>query len=191
VPIDSYFWQKISWPELSVFYFNAILNKSSEWGVSPWNWYWAAGLPSTMLLAYPLSIAICAVDKPTRHLCWPFLAFVGAMSFLPHKELRFVFHAIPVFNVATARLLSRATGSSLKIVRCIGRMAIACILISTIAVTISKVFISRGNYSGAVALLDAQRIINTPAVIHIDVPIAMSGISRFLQYRQDWVYMKF
>ncbi|PJF19308.1 hypothetical protein PSACC_00804 [Paramicrosporidium saccamoebae] len=190
VPIDSYFWQKLSWPELSVFYFNAILNKSSEWGVSPWNWYWKVGLPGTMLLAYPFAVAICAVDRPMRYLCLPFLAFTGAMSLLPHKELRFIFHVIPVLNTAAARLLSRATGSPLRLVRWIGRAAIVCILTSTIFVTTSKVYISRGNYPGAVAILDAQRIIDTPVVIHIDESTAMSGISRFLQYRQDWVYTK-
>jgi len=41
ISIDTWMWQKTDWlwPEGQVLYYNVILNKSANWGVSPWAWY--------------------------------------------------------------------------------------------------------------------------------------------------------
>jgi alpha-1,6-mannosyltransferase len=52
IPLDSLLWQRPVWPEGEVFFFNAILNKSSDWGVSAWHWYWTSALPKLLLFSY-------------------------------------------------------------------------------------------------------------------------------------------
>ena len=56
VVVDSWLWQRWLWPEFDVFWFNVIDNKSSEWGIESWHWYWTNALPRSCLFALPVAL---------------------------------------------------------------------------------------------------------------------------------------
>ena len=39
VPLDSLLWRRLIWPEFEVWWFNAVENRSNEWGEMVWHWY--------------------------------------------------------------------------------------------------------------------------------------------------------
>ncbi|CAG8450335.1 3620_t:CDS:2 [Gigaspora rosea] len=97
--IDTYFWQtRLMWPEGYVFYFNAILGKSVEWGVLPFNAYFTTFLPRLLLMSLPLCIFSVFSDLRTRRFLTPILAFIGGFSFLGHKEWRFIIYVSKYVN---------------------------------------------------------------------------------------------
>lgn len=227
-PLDSILWQRPIWPEGEVFYFNTILGKSSEWGLSPWHWYFTSALPKSMLstiFLVPLSVfrivenfvamerkwrqptanatKVILVDKQWLQYIAPILGFVVMYSFLGHKEMRFIFPAIPMLNLGAAVGMSKLTQIAFPVsltnkdkeffVSYIGRIGFACGLLSmglTLAASLLFVLTSKENYSGGDALrelsLHIQNVVSTsedrPSPhVHIDVAAAMSGVSLFGQ----------
>eukprot|EP00978_Attheya_sp_CCMP212_P006671 scaffold15486_cov53-Attheya_sp.AAC.6 len=134
VPLDSLLWQQfpLCWPEGMVLWFNAIDNRSSEWGTEPWWWYFGKALPRALLgttILIPLSFlhipncfhrlqqqqprtteiivnAMPIFDGTMVPFVIPVMGFVALYSFLPHKEMRFIFPALPMLNAAAAHALA-------------------------------------------------------------------------------------
>jgi len=112
------------WPEGMVFVFNAIDNKSSEYGISPWYWYWTSALPKALLgTAFFIPLAFwkdphhpphhhrkglfhAEIDMTIVPFLVPCLLFVALYSILPHKEIRFIFVILPMLNITAAKGLT-------------------------------------------------------------------------------------
>lgn len=107
VLVDSVFWRRWLWPEAEVLLFNTVENRSSEYGTSPWHWYFSSALPRALLLSLPLAMLAPRLAPRTRQLVGIPLLYVAAYSLLPHKELRFVLYAVPPLNVAAAASLAK------------------------------------------------------------------------------------
>uniref|UniRef100_A0A1I8H1U4 Mannosyltransferase n=2 Tax=Macrostomum lignano TaxID=282301 RepID=A0A1I8H1U4_9PLAT len=102
VAVDSVFWGRLVWPELSVLLFNTWQNKSSLWGTQPFLWYFYSALPRCLLFSAPLALASAKLAPRARPLLASAVVFVLAYSCLPHKELRFVLYSVPLFNASAA-----------------------------------------------------------------------------------------
>lgn len=107
VLVDTIMWRRPLWPEFEVFWFNSVLNRSSEWGTQSFHWYFTSALPRSLLAAYPLFVLGALLDRRLLFYVLPVFSFVLLYSKLPHKELRFIISSIPVFNLSAAVAASR------------------------------------------------------------------------------------
>lgn len=147
VSFDSFFWNHLLWPEGEVLYFNAYLNRSHEWGTAPWHWYFTSALPRALGPALPLALISPFVARTRPVLIAP-LAFVALYSFLPHKEVRFIFMAIPLFNTAAANVAARAWSSGKAM-----RAVLLAAAVAAAAMTAVGTIRAHYNYPGGDALM--------------------------------------
>ncbi|KAJ8302187.1 hypothetical protein KUTeg_021174, partial [Tegillarca granosa] len=203
VCVDSYFWQRWLWPEGEVFWYNTILNKSSNWGVSfflkqtsPFLWYFYSAIPRALgfsVVLVPLGLFLAPYRQRVTLLVVPAIGFVLLYSILPHKELRFIIYVFPVLNVSVAcvvlRLWKNRSKSLLR--KLLGYGAVLHIfgnLLSTGLFT----YISYHNYPGGVAIDHLHHLEHpdTDIHVHIDVATAQTGVTRFTQLNKKWIYNK-
>jgi alpha-1,6-mannosyltransferase len=195
VLFDSWFWERWLYPEAELLYFNVILNKSSEWGVSPWHYYFTRHLTALLLFAYPLGLWQIFIDVKSQrsyaYLWAPTILFVSLYSFLRHKEWRFIFYIVPLWNILAALTMSQVYRnrhkSFLKHIPL--KFFISVMFMFSFAFVICWTHISSMNYPGGSAITRFHEIVKDQNVhVHIDTYSAMTGVTRFTENRKDRLF---
>lgn len=193
VPVDSYFWRQFPlWPELTGFSYNILHGQASNWGTSPFFYYFTSALPRLLFnpLTYqifaPFALAVPHLRSQVLDILIPNLAFVVLYSFQPHKEWRFIIYVIPPLLAVSAAGASWIWTRRHK-TRTYQFFAL-CMVASSLAsfgASFAMLAISRLNYPGAEALNQFHAIsqeLETGVVrVHMDTLTCMTGVTRFLQ----------
>ncbi|KAL2136280.1 hypothetical protein VTI74DRAFT_4515 [Chaetomium olivicolor] len=205
VPVDSYFWQRPSfpflWPELAAFWYNVVQGGASNWGVEPVWWYLTSAVPRLVVnpLVYvvllPVALLQPALRRAAGRLVVPAAGFVALYSLQPHKETRFVFYVVPALTGAAALgadYLFARRGKSL--VAFLLAVALVLSVLASFAASTAMLAVSALNYPGGEALAHlrsailsseagpagAQGVAMTAIVpVHADVLSCMTGVTLF------------
>ncbi|CAL1405886.1 unnamed protein product [Linum trigynum] len=193
--IDSIMWKRLLWPEFEVFWFNSVLNRSSEWGTHSFHWYFTSALPRSLLAAYPLFMLGVVLDRRVRYFVLPVVLFILLYSKLPHKELRFIISSVPMFNLSAAVAASRIYNNRKKTLWKLYNFILLGLLLISVGCTAVSFMASYENYPSGHALKELHQNVgdvsdNGQILVHIDTFSAMNGISRFCENGYPWRYSK-
>lgn len=192
VPIDSFFWQRWPlWPELTGFIYNIVEKQSSNWGTSPWHFYFTSALPRLLFnpfvyqICLPFTLSIPILRRQALDILVPNLLFLAVYSSQPHKEWRFIIYVIPPFlAVAAAGASWIWTRRAKSFVYRVLSLALVASTLASFMASLGMLAVSRLNYPGAEALnrLHALAGNDTGVVkVHMDTLACMTGVTRFME----------
>ncbi|XP_047033738.1 dol-P-Man:Man(7)GlcNAc(2)-PP-Dol alpha-1,6-mannosyltransferase [Helicoverpa zea] len=193
VAVDSIFWRRLLWPEAEVFWYNTILNKSSDWGTSPFLWYFYSALPRGLgpsLILIPVGMYI---DRRMIQFAAPAFVYILLYSFLPHKELRFIIYVFPLLNMASAAACSyvyvRRTKAPIFELLFWGSVFV---ILGNIIISLAFVLVAMTNYPGGVAITRFHKILRNEPFVHVHICnlAAQTGVTRYTQINDRWMYSK-
>ena len=210
IPIDTFFWRSPTplWPELTAFTYNVINSNSSNWGTSPWHFYFTSALPRLLSnpflqLCIPFTLSIPILRRPALDVLVPNLLFVTIYSFQPHKEWRFIIYVVPpLIAVASAGASWIWTRRSKTFTYRVLAIALVASTIASFAASAGMLAVSRLNYPGAQALNRLHKLTETDTgtvKVHMDTLACMTGVTRFLERKTSaledgdgafWLYDK-
>ncbi len=208
VPIDSFFWQTFPlWPEWVGFYYNTILGKASDWGTSPWHFYFLNSIPrllmnpAALLVCIPLAIVVHPKRGALVQLMIPLLAYVAVYSVIPHKEWRFIVYVVPGLTTVAAAGAAWIWMRRFKSILYRGLSAV--LLASTLASFVASfglLAVSRLNYPGGEALSRLHQVAHTSKGVirvHLDDLSCQTGVTHFqengllgVERTTAWIYDK-
>ena len=154
----------------------------------PFLWYFYSALPRALLSSIFLIPVGLFFNSRVRVLVIPSIFYVILFSFLPHKELRFIFYVLPLLNAIAATgadYVWKMRGKSF--IRAIISVSIIFHLVLNSVASVGFLIASHKNYPGGNALMKLQEIEKRDNVnVHIDVYSAQTGVSRFLELNPTW-----
>ncbi|VDM66621.1 unnamed protein product [Strongylus vulgaris] len=160
IPIDSLLWGRPIYPEFEVAVFNILKNRSHEYGVSPFLWYFYSCLPRALSASLPLAVLGVFLDRRLRKYMSIALIFILLYSVLPHKELRFIIYSFPLINLSAAVFCARMYINRQK---SFGRRILylgCCLhLIANLLATAAFLYAGARNYPGGDAIAHLQAFI--------------------------------
>ena len=192
VPIDSFFWQHWPlWPEMTGFIYNIVEKQSSNWGTSPWHFYFTSALPRLLFnpfvyqICLPFTLSISILRRQALDILLPNLLFLAVYSFQPHKEWRFIIYVVPpVLAVASAGATWIWARRAKSFVYRVLSLALMASTLASFIASFGMLAVSRLNYPGAEALnrLHVLAGNDTGVVkVHMDTLACMTGVTRFME----------
>lgn len=171
--IDSWFYGNWTFTIWNNFKVNLIDGKASEFGISPWYYYFFYIFRFSFFLfgmVIILSFLYLVYKRFNSIFVWIILTFIIIHSFIPHKELRFLFplvNLVPVVFVLAIQNLPKITWMNPpnKFIKVLMICFISANLIGAIAASIKPVGIPVIRIEQAILKMDNKKPIN---IFYID-----------------------